>query len=600
VVADGRHSIPTVITVTTASGSRRVVLPHIGTGVGRPQGSVTPVLAQFPALTGANIKITIDATEPVHFLDYVSGDQNTEPVGLAEAGIPGVAALSTPAQIPTRCWSNLLQVDGKPIDIAISGTSSTALSNGGLSITGCGNSADGIRLSAGTHILTTSSYTTAGLNVDSLTLASAAGGAPLPLTSTGLIPVTPPPAAHSPSVKVLSQNRTGMKVSVTGDGTPFWLVLGESQSRGWVATTRSGVDLGSSTLIDGYANGWYVPASAATGKVVVSIEWQPQRVVNAAIVASSAALAASLGLVLLPPGIVAERLSRRRRSSRKRKRRGAGRGASRGTSAAAQAGAASEAGVLTDAEAPQANTAVSTEGLEPRLANPLRSGGRRPTWYWAVGIAVLCGLVAAVAVAPLAGLAVGAVLLLGLLVDRSRVLLVLGALGFISLTGVVMARGQFIHRFVPDINWPAHFPVANSFTWLAICLLAADAIVVAVRLRPSASATRSVVDDGPTGPEVAEGAAAEGAAAEDGGGEGTEESARGAVEESVDESAGVVTGGADAEAADEGSGAEEHADEGSVGDGAAEAEEHAEEQGGAGGAGEENGGSAEHGDGGVL
>ena len=95
------------------------------------------------------------------------------------------------------------------------------------------------------------------------------------------------------------------------------------------------------------------------------------------------------------------------------------------------------------------------------------------------------GSIAAAIVAPLAGLAVGAVLLLGLLVDRVRVILVLGALGLIILTDVVMARGQSLHRFVPDINWPAHFPVANSFTWLAICLLAADAIVVAVRVRHS-------------------------------------------------------------------------------------------------------------------
>jgi arabinofuranan 3-O-arabinosyltransferase len=566
-VADGRHSIPTVITVTTSSGSRRVVLPHIRTGVGRPQGSVTPVLAQFPALTGANVKVTIDATDPVNFLDYVSGGQNTEPVGLAEAGIPGVAALTTPAQVPTQCRSNLLQVDGKPIDIAISGTSAAALSSGGLSITGCGNSANGIRLSAGTHTLTTSSYTTAGLNVDSLTLASAAGGAPLPLTSTGVIPVTPPPAAHSPSVKVLSQNRTGMKVSVTGDGTPFWLVLGESQSRGWVATTQSGVDLGSSTLIDGYANGWYIPGTAATGTTVVNIEWQPQRVVNVAILASSGALAASLGLVLLPPGIVAERLSRRRY----RKGKGRGKRASAGASAASEAGVAAEAG------APQATAVMDTEDIEdwePRLSNPLRSGGRRPTWYWAAGIAVLGGLIAAVAVAPLAGLAVGAVLLLGLLVDRSRVLLVLGALGLITLTGVVMARGQFIHRFVPDINWPAHFPVANSFTWLAICLLGADAIVVAVRLRPPPAA-RSGQDDDPIRPEGVEdvgGAGGvggvEGVAAVDGVVGGTGE---GADEDSADEDS--ADGAAEAEAGD---GA----------DGAAEADEDVA--------------SAEHGHGGVL
>jgi MFS family permease len=285
-----------------------------------------------------------------------------------------------------------------------------------------------------------------------------------------------------------------MRVSVSGDGTPFWLVLGESQSRGWVATTQSGVALGSSTLVDGYANGWYVPGSAAKGTTVVNIEWQPQRVVNAAILASSGALAASLGLVLLPPGIVAGRLARRR--SRRRKGTGAGTGAAAGAVGAAP---------------PHARAAVDPD-MEPRLANPLRSGGRRPAWYWAAGIAVLGGLVAAAAVAPLAGLAVGAVLLLGLLVDRSRVLLVLGALGLITLTGVVMARGQFIHRFVPDINWPAHFPVANSLTWLAICLLAADAIVVAVRLRPSSA--RSDKDDGPAAGE--DGAAAGAEAAKDG------------------------------------------------------------------------------------
>ncbi len=540
VVADGRHSIPTVITVSTSSGSRRVVLPHIGTGKGRPQGSVTPVLAQFPALTGSDVRITIDSTDPVHFLDYVSSAQNTEPVGLAEAGIPGVAAQTTPAQIPTRCWSDLLEIDGKPIDIAISGTSATALANGGLSITGCGNSADGIRLSAGTHTLTTSPYSTAGLNVDSLTLASAAGGAPLPLTSTGVVPVNPAPAGPTASVRVLSQNRTGMKVSVSGDGKPFWLVLGESQSRGWVATTQSGVHLGSSTLINGYANGWYVPGTAATGTTVVNIQWQPQRVVNAAIIASSAALAASLGLVLIPPGLVS------RRRARRRARRAKGNNEGDESLESAEVGAALEpahavgstqvaasAAVVTPAEevAPSAPLALDLD-LQPRLANPLRSGGRRPAWYWAAGIAILGGLIAAAIVAPLAGLAVGAVLLLGLLVDRVRVILVLGALGLIILTDVVMARGQSLHRFVPDINWPAHFPVANSFTWLAICLLGADAIVVAVRVRHSSQRAdeddgppQPAEDDGPAGPAQDVGptkpeAADEGASAEhsDGGG----------------------------------------------------------------------------------
>jgi MFS family permease len=229
-------------------------------------------------------------------------------------------------------------------------------------------------------------------------------------------------------------------------------------------------------------------------------------VVNGAILASSAALAASLGLVLVPPGLVAGRLARRRSRRGKKKRH-----------EATVPQASAPAHVDADADG-----AGAGEGdLHPQLSNPFRSGGRRPAWYGAVGIALLGGVVAAAAVAPLAGLAVGAVLLLGLLVDRSRVVLVLGALGFITLTGVVMARGQFVHRFVPDINWPAHFPMANSFTWLAICLLAADAVVVAVRLRPSSA--RSEKDGGPREPEG--GPTQPGAAGETGGetgGEATE------------------------------------------------------------------------------
>ncbi len=484
VVADGRHSIPTSVTVSTSSGSRRVTLPKIRTGQGRTQGSVTAVPVQFPALTGSDVRITIDSTDPVQILDYVSNGQNIEPVGLAEVGIPGVAPQTTPDAIPSQCWGNLLRVDGKPIDVQISGTASTALANGGLTVTGCGNSASGIRLSAGTHVLTTSSWTTAGLNVDSLTLASAAGGAALGLTSTGVIPANDLAVARSPSVKVLSENRSGVKVSVAGKGKPFWLVLGQSQNRGWVATTQSGVHLGPSTLIDGYANGWYVPGSVASGTTVVNLEWRPQRLVNAAILTSSGALVVSLGLVLVPAGFISARRARRR--SRKGRRRDV---ALEGDTAAASVSTGTRLGVHarlgtdgswdTDTERP------TTQDERPRLSDPFRSGGRPPSMPWAVGIALLGGLVAAAIVAPLAGLAIAALLFLGLRVSRARIVLALGAVGLVALTGAVMVRGQAVHGFILDIMWPSHFPLANSLAWMGICLLAADAVVIAVRRRPA-------------------------------------------------------------------------------------------------------------------
>jgi hypothetical protein len=481
VVADGRHSIPAAITVSTSSGSRQISLPKIDPGHGRAQGSVTSVPVQFPALTGSDVRITVDATHPVHILDYVSDTQNTEPVGLAEVGLPGVAAPATPEAIPTTCQPDLLQIDGQPIDVQISGTTSTALDNGGLSITGCGNSAAGIRLSAGTHVLTTSPYATAGLNVDSLTLASAAGGAPLPLTSTGQIPTSAVPVATSPSVKVVASNRTGMQVSVHGDGQPFWLVLGQSQNRGWVATTQSGAALGSSTLVDGYSNGWYIPSRLASGTTVVNIAWKPQRVITAAILISAAALVVSLGLVLIPPGLFSARRTRRR----------AGR---KGTVTMEETAVGPAAGLSTAGAGAGAAVrgAVGEADLRPRLVPPFRSGGRSPAWSWAIGIAVLGGLGAAAIVAPLAGLAIAAVILLGLRIDRGRIVPVLGALGLVVLTGALVFRDQITYRYLSDINWPGHFPVANSLAWLAVLLLAADAVIVAVRLH----AARSDGEDG--------------------------------------------------------------------------------------------------------
>ena len=543
-VADGRHSIPTVITVSTSSGSRRVVLPHIGTGKGRPQGSVTPVLAQFPALTGSNVRITIDATQPVHFLDYVSSAQNTEPVGLAEAGIPGVAALATPAQVPTRCWSNLLEIDGQPIDIAISGSSATAAGQRGPFD-------HRVRQLGRRH---QTECRDAHTDHQPVLHGRIERGLPDPGVRSRRRPPPPDldrrgpgepgagrPHAVGAGAEPEPDGHEGCRCPVTASPSG-WSWAKARAGVGW-RRPQSGVHLGSSTLINGYANGWYVPGSAATGTTVVNIQWQPQRVVNAAIIASSAALAASLGLVLIPPGLVSRRLARRR--ARRAKGDGDGaetlesaRGARRGRSAAAVGSAES-------AQPAASATLTLDPDMQPRLSNPLRSGGRRPAWYWAAGIAVLGGLVAAAMVAPLAGLAVGAVLLLGLLVDRVRVILVLGALGLIILTDVVMARGQSIHRFVPDINWPAHFPVANSFTWLAICLLAADAIVVAVRVRSSSG--RADEDDGPPEPAQDEGsptpeAAQEGATAE-------AASAEGATAEPADEAA--EPEGATPEAADE-------------------------------------------------
>jgi len=93
-------------------------------------------------------------------------------------------------------------------------------------------------------------------------------------------------------------------------------VLGQSVNKGWKATIQgSGQVLGSSMLIDGFANGWLVkPTGSAT--VSVTLRWKPQTSENIALVVSAVSVLACLVLVLV------RRPRRRRRASRSRARHG--------------------------------------------------------------------------------------------------------------------------------------------------------------------------------------------------------------------------------------------------------------------------------------
>ncbi|MGH8996267.1 MAG: alpha-(1-_3)-arabinofuranosyltransferase domain-containing protein, partial [Acidimicrobiales bacterium] len=106
VVTDGRHSIPTEITVSTGPESRTIKLPPVPDGKGRPQGSTTTVPLLFPTLTGQQVRITIDKTRALKELDYYSNAKQTFPVGLAEIGLPGIDGPSTPPTTSSGCLTN--------------------------------------------------------------------------------------------------------------------------------------------------------------------------------------------------------------------------------------------------------------------------------------------------------------------------------------------------------------------------------------------------------------------------------------------------------------------------------------------------------------
>ena len=130
-----------------------------------------------------------------------------------------------------------------------------------------------------------------GINIDQLVLGSAAGGAAAALGTDGRpIPPTVPPA---PATRLVDNDATSKRVRVAESDEAVWVVLGESRNEGWEA---SGSDaLGASTLINGFANGWYLGPRSEVADV--ALEWVPQGLVDIALWASLLGIIVCLVLV---------------------------------------------------------------------------------------------------------------------------------------------------------------------------------------------------------------------------------------------------------------------------------------------------------------
>ena len=119
VIADGRHSVPTAMTITSGTQVRNVTLPPIADST--VPGAVTTVPVTFPALTGSHFVVTFTGIRPEYAANYYSAGPLALPLGIAEIGLPGVQSNPTPATLPGNCVPNLLTIDGQPIDVAVVG-----------------------------------------------------------------------------------------------------------------------------------------------------------------------------------------------------------------------------------------------------------------------------------------------------------------------------------------------------------------------------------------------------------------------------------------------------------------------------------------------
>lgn len=429
VFADGRHSVPTELTITAGNETRTVEVPPVADRRSQ-NASVAVTTAPFAPLRGSEIKVRISEVRKVKTLNYYSNAKIVMPVAIAELGIAGVQRAPLPENIPDACRSDLLTIDGRAVPIRVSGTVASASTLQPLDVQPCDGAID---FGAGAHRVETAIGRDLGVDIDNLTFASAPGGAAHAPGAFGAVqPETrTATAAAAPAVTIGSLGSTEISAAISGPTEPFVLVLGESNNAGWEARV-DGKDLGPSRLVNGYANGWRVGALAA-GDHTVELVWTPQTRVWWSLILSALGM---LGCLI----VIGVSFARRRTR------------------------------IL--ASVPSSDAPATLRA--PWMVDP----GARPARPLAIVLATLgVGVAGAALIRPWAGLVLAAVTVAGLVWPRGRALPALGAPVTLALAGLYIAAQQWRYHYPPLFEWPTFFEKVHVLGWFAAAFVAVDAVI---------------------------------------------------------------------------------------------------------------------------
>jgi len=235
-------------------------------------------------------------------------------------------------------------------------------------------------------------------------------------------------------VKVVSEGRDGAELEVTDAKKGDWIVLGQSYNLGWKATA-DGKDLGEPSLVDGYANGWQLPADAAT--TTIELTWTPQRVVWGAIVLSMIAILVTILLVWGP-------WRRRRRTE------------------------------------PDERLAYDAEPSMPRTfswARVLRYAGPRPSLFATVATVAGAFVLGTLVIGIVPGVALAVVALVALRFERARPLLTIGAVGLWGITCAYVLVTKLFRTLPSGFEWPTYFDPVHQVAWSAVALILLDVVI---------------------------------------------------------------------------------------------------------------------------